>query len=100
MKTRNYRIDVIKGICILLVVLCHTVLFENLPTVLARIANGVFLNLFFMVSGYLAWKPDSEDKNADEVSEDDTLDDEDDFYESDEDYSDEDDSDEDDRQGE
>lgn len=64
MKTRNYGIDVIKGICILLVVLCHTVLFENLPTVLARIANGVFLNLFFMVSGYLAWKPDSEDKNV------------------------------------
>jgi fucose 4-O-acetylase-like acetyltransferase len=64
MKTRNYGIDVIKGICILLVVLCHTVLFENLPTILARIASGVFLKLFFMVSGYLAWKPDSEDKNV------------------------------------
>lgn len=62
MKIRNNGIDVIKGICILLVVLSHTVFFESLPTILGRIANGVFLNLFFMVSGYLALKPNSEDK--------------------------------------
>lgn len=52
-KTRNYGLDVIKGICIILVVLVHTVQLDKIPTIVSQICFGVFLNLFFIVSGYL-----------------------------------------------
>ena len=52
----------IKGICILLVVVAHTVTFDMLPSVLSRICDAIFLNSFFMVSGHLARK--EEDVNG------------------------------------
>lgn len=60
MKERNVGIDVIKAYCIILVVLCHTVEFPNLPTPIGYYFNTVFLRCFFMVSGYLMLKQTQE----------------------------------------
>ena len=57
---RDASIDVIKGICILLVVACHTITFDVLPLPILRVFESVFVNSFFMVSGWLVFKPSDE----------------------------------------
>ncbi|MCD7747231.1 MAG: acyltransferase family protein [Firmicutes bacterium] len=50
---RNNNLDAIKGVCIMLVVFCHTVQYEILPELFNTIWSAVFLNCFFFVSGWL-----------------------------------------------
>lgn len=52
---RNYGLDFLKGICILLVVLAHAVSFTRFPDMLHAYISGIFLNVFFVVSGYLLY---------------------------------------------
>ena len=52
---RNAGLDFLKGICILLVVLDHAVLFARFPDILRAYITGTFLNVFFIVSGYLLY---------------------------------------------
>ncbi len=48
-----YGIDLIKGLCILLVVVHHTLTFDFFPQPVAHFCGAVFLNSFFVVSGFL-----------------------------------------------
>lgn len=52
-KSREYSLDFVKGIGILLVVLVHSKEFSEFPKVMEACMNAVMLNCFFVVSGYL-----------------------------------------------
>ena len=60
-SVRSNSLDIIKGICIILVVLCHTVDFRSIVYPISQILEGFFLNGFFMVSGWLAYKKTATD---------------------------------------
>ena len=51
---RSSGIDLIKGICMILVVISHTVTFDALPGPVGMVMRGFFLS-FFMASGWLAF---------------------------------------------
>ena len=59
---RSLGIDLIKGICITLVVFCHTVGFPSLPDPAGKVLGGFFLNGFFMVSGWLIFYGSKKDQ--------------------------------------
>ena len=52
-KQRNDALDLIKGICIILVVLSHTITFKPFPELIRSIFIGIYLNAFFAVTGYI-----------------------------------------------
>ncbi len=54
-SVRSSSLDIIKGICIILVVLCHAVDLHSIIYPIGQILEGFFLNGFFMVSGWLAY---------------------------------------------
>ena len=59
MDTKNRRIiglDFVKGICIILVVLDHSVIFDSFPVFVGNILRAVFLNGFFAVSGFVLYQ--------------------------------------------
>lgn len=61
MTKRNNALDFFKGICILIVVLCHSLSFEYLPDFIASYFGAIFLHGFFCVTGYLYYiKKDKE----------------------------------------
>ena len=47
---RNPSIDFIKGVCIIIVVLCHSISFELLPNFINQSFSAIFLRCFFCVS--------------------------------------------------
>lgn len=55
-KKRNVGLDLVKGICILLVVLSHAMQFEDLPVPFGEIFSNIFLTSFFCVTGYLSYE--------------------------------------------
>ena len=54
-SSREYSLDFIKGIGILLVVLVHSKEFSAFPKVVEACMNAIMLNCFFVVSGYLVY---------------------------------------------
>lgn len=52
MSKRNVGIDYLRGICILIVVFVHTITFLYVPDKAAMFFEGLFLNGFYIVSGY------------------------------------------------
>lgn len=59
MNTKNARItgvDFVKGICIILVVLVHSIAFSSFPPLVEKIFQAVFLNSFFAVSGFMVYQ--------------------------------------------
>ncbi len=52
-RERDASLDFIKGICILIVVLCHCVPYEMFPAFISDTFEACFLRSFFCVSGYL-----------------------------------------------
>lgn len=54
-KQREYSLDFVKGIGILLVVLVHSKEFSKFPRVIEACMNAIMLNSFFVVSGYLVY---------------------------------------------
>lgn len=54
LEKRNVGIDVIKGVCILLVVVAHTITFANIKSpALYEWCGAVMLNSFFLVAGWI-----------------------------------------------
>lgn len=56
-RERNYGLDFLKGIGILLVVSAHALLFSQFSDILYAYVCGITLNIFFVVSGYLIYTP-------------------------------------------
>lgn len=53
MNNRNVSLDIIKGICIILVIFVHCFNTSYLPNTINYLIECIFLNSFFIVSGYL-----------------------------------------------
>lgn len=54
MTNRYKSFDTLKGICIITVVLCHTVHFEMIyPSILSRWLQVIFLNCFYFTAGWI-----------------------------------------------
>ncbi len=55
LEERDACLDFIKGVCIVLVVLCHSEVFDDLPDIFRILNEAFFLRGFFMVSGWIAY---------------------------------------------
>lgn len=53
MSKRRVGIDYLRGVCILIVVFVHTVTFLGMPLRLTMFMEGIFLNGFYIISGYI-----------------------------------------------
>lgn len=53
---REITLDLIKGVCIILVVLIHAVSFSEFPAYINNLFSSIFLQGFFFVSGYLLYE--------------------------------------------
>lgn len=53
MSKRRLGIDYLRGVCILIVVFVHTVTFLKTPLRLTMFMEGIFLNGFYIISGYI-----------------------------------------------
>ncbi len=53
MSKRRVGIDYLRGVCILIVVFVHTVTFIGTPLRLTMFMEGIFLNGFYIISGYI-----------------------------------------------
>ena len=59
MSTKNTRIiglDFVKGFCILLVVLVHSIDISSFPLYMEKLIHAIFLNSFFAISGFMVYR--------------------------------------------